>query len=181
MTIDGGRAPGVWERLKRASIWHPDAIPASEGQASRELKRVVLPAFDVFIAILGVVAITKGMPSFDIVYNDFVSAVAAWGILIAALAAFTGLAFPRLWMLEAAGKLLMVLILSSYATALGILAFQGSDDRAVVALGFTALLVLPAWTLARLGRERRARRAEAEAEAIAMAQTAAILIARSVD
>lgn len=165
------------KRLWRATIWHPDAIPASEGQASRELKRYVLPAFDVFMIVMGLTSVAKGMPSFDIVYNDFISAIAAWSLLGAAVTASVGLAFPRLWALEAAGKLLMVLILGGYATALTVLAFQGNDNRAVVAVGFMALLILPAWTLARLGRERRARKAEAELQA----QTAAILIARAID
>ena len=145
-------------RLLRKTIWHEDAIPASEGQASRELKRYVLPAFDVLLIVMAITAIRLGMPSFDIVYNAFFSTVASWALLLAAVTAFVGLAFPRLWALEAAGKLLMILVIGGYAGALWSLVAQGADGRGVVACAFTGLLFLPMWNLARIGRERWARK-----------------------
>lgn len=156
MTTNDGRT-GALHRLWRASIWHPAAIPAAEGKASHELKRYVLPAFDLLLVVMAFTAVNLGMPSFDIVFNDFISTVASWALLVAAVTALVGLAFPRFWVLEAAGKLLMILVIGGYAGALWTLVAQGADSRGVVACAFTALLILPMWNLARIGRERRRR------------------------
>lgn len=154
--------------LWRASIWHSDAIPESEGRASRELKRYVLPGFDLLMLLMGIAGVARGMPSFTQVYDSAVSYAAGWALLAAGASAFLGIAFPRFWMAEAAGKLLMLIVIGGYAAALWVLNFQGIGERWIVAVAFTALLVLPVWTLSRLGRERRERiRAEAAEAAIA--------------
>lgn len=148
----------MFARLARASIWHPDAIPVVEGQTSFELKRVVLPILDVVFAIMGVSAIVGGMPSFDLVHNHVISAVAGWTLLAGGVIAFAGVAFPRLWVAEVVGKLLVVLILGGYAGALWALVGEGSAGRALTAGAFSGLTFVGLWTLYRLGRERRARR-----------------------
>jgi hypothetical protein len=117
----------------------------------------VLPAFDFVLVIMGWSAVKLGMPTFDIVLNAHISMISAWALLIAAITALVGLAFPRLWVLEAAGKLLMVLVLAGYATGLWVLVSQGADGRGFVAGALTALLLLPLWNLRRIGRERQAR------------------------
>lgn len=146
-------------RVRRQSIWAPGAIPASEGLASRELKRVILPLFDGILILMGAISVKLGMPSFDIVFNDFISSMSSWALLAAALTAFAGLALPHLWYLEAAGKVIMFVILGGYSAALWVLFAQGVGDRGPVACAFTALLLLPGWNLWRIGRERRAREA----------------------
>lgn len=148
--------------MLRATIWHPDAIPESEGSASRELKRVVLPIFDAFIALMGLAGAILGMPSFAEVWSAEPSHLAGLVLLIAGVAAFVGIVFPRLWVAEAVGKLLMLLVIGGYAAALWVLTFQGVGARWVVAFAFTALLALPLWNIARLGREWRQRRVMAE-------------------
>lgn len=145
-------------RLGRASIWHPDAVPAAEGVASRELKRIVLPSFDVLVIVMGWNAVQHGMPSFDLVYSPIIATLAAWILLPAGVLALVGIAFPRLWIAEAVGKLAMVVVLGGYAGALWVLLAQGQWARAFVAAGLSAIIVLPMWNLARLGRERRGRR-----------------------
>lgn len=146
-------------RLWRASIWHPDAIPPEEGQASRELKRFVLPIFDVLVIVMGFNAVRYGMPSFDLIYSEAVATVAAWVLLAAGVCALVGIAFPRLWVAETIGKIAMVAVLGGYAGALWALLMAGEWGRAFVAAGLTAIIVLPMWNLARLGRERQRRRA----------------------
>lgn len=143
--------------LWRSTIWHPDAVPVAEGLASRELKRIVLPVFDVLVIVMGLNAVTYGMPSFNLVYSPVIAILAAWVLLAAGVLALVGIAFPRLWIAEAAGKLMMVGVLGGYAGALWVLLAQGQWARAFVAAGLTAIIVLPMWNLARLGRERQGR------------------------
>jgi len=143
--------------LWRATIWHPDAIPSTEGSTSREMKRIVLPLFDLLVIVMGFNAVTRGMPSFSIVYDDAVATLAAWALLAAGVVALAGVSFPGLWWLEAAGKLAMMAVLGGYAAAIWVAYFQGSGGRAFVAAGLTALLILPLWNLYRLGRERTVR------------------------
>lgn len=144
---------GLW----RETIWHPSAIPATEGSTSREMKRFVLPAFDILVIIMGFNAVTSGMPSFNIVYDGDVASFAAWTLLCSGIVALVGVSFPRLWALEAAGKLAMLAVFGGYAAALWVAFFQGSGARAFVAAGLTGLIALPLWNLARLGRERTVR------------------------
>jgi hypothetical protein len=135
-------------RLWALTIWHPDAIPAQEGQASHELKRYVLPLFDVLVIIMGVNAVRYGI----------LATVAAWVLLGSGVIALVGISFPHLWIAEALGKIAMVSLLGAYAGALWVLLFQGEWTRGFVAAGLTAIIVLPMWNLARLGRERQGRR-----------------------
>lgn len=145
---------GLW----RATIWHPDALPITEGPASRELKRVVLPLFDIVIIVMSLGAVRNGMPSFDLAFFPWVSTFAAWTLLVAGTLALVGISFPRLWIAEAVGKLAMVGVLGGYAGALWGLTLMGDGNRTFVAGGLTAIIVLPMWNLSRLGRERLVRR-----------------------
>jgi hypothetical protein len=121
-------------RLWALTIWHPDAI------------------------IMGVNAVRYGMPSFDLVYSPILATVAAWVLLGSGVIALVGISFPHLWIAEALGKIAMVSLLGAYAGALWVLLFQGEWTRGFVAAGLTAIIVLPMWNLARLGRERQGRR-----------------------
>ena len=148
--------PAWLVRLWRASIWHPGAVPVYEGETSAELKRGFLPLFDLILIIMGGMAVHKGMPSFDIVYNDTISTFAAWTLLVGAVVAAFGLVFPRFWRMEAIGKIILFAILSGYAVALWALVSVGGDGRGFVAGSVTALALLVGFNLLRIGRERRA-------------------------
>lgn len=125
------------------------------------MKRIVLPIFDALVVLMGFNAICNGMPSFNIVYDPAITAIASWTLFASGFVAFAGLAFPRLWFLEAVGKLAMVFVLGGYAGAVWVAYVQGDSGRGFVAAGLTGLLALPLWNLARLGRERTARILEA--------------------
>lgn len=140
----------------RASIFHPGAIPIYEGETSTSLKRGFLPVFDAIPIVMGAMAIHSGMPSFDIVYNDQISVLAAWALVISAAAAAFGLIFPRFWRMEAIGKIIMFAILLGYSYALWSLTAAGGNGRGFVAGGITALTLFVGWNLLRIGRERRA-------------------------
>lgn len=144
-------------RLRRATIWHPDAFPPEASATDRELKRFTLPVFDVLMVLMGVAGVNLGMPSFQAVFRADVSVYAGVVLIVAGLAALAGISFPRLWLAEAIGKVLMLIVLGGYAVAMWVLNFQGIGERWIVALAFTGLLLLPLWNLVRLGRERRAR------------------------
>lgn len=143
-------------RIWRASVFHPSAIPVYEGETSAELKRGFLPLFDLILIIMGGMAVSKGMPSFDIVYNDHISTIAAWVLVASAAVAAFGLMFPRFWMMEAIGKIVMFAILAGYSVALWSLVSLGGDGRGFVAGAITALAAFVGWNLRRIGRERRA-------------------------
>lgn len=143
-------------RLRRPTIWNPDAIPVYEGATSAELKRELLPVFDLILVIMGSMAVVKGMPTFDIVYNDYISTAAAITLLSGAAIAAFGLIFPRFWRWEAVGKIVMFAILTGYSIALWSFVATGEDGRGFVAGAVTALSVFVGWNLKRIGRERRA-------------------------
>lgn len=140
----------------RASIFHPGAIPVYEGETSSELKRYFLPLFDVILILMGLMAIGSGMPSFNIIYNDTISSIAAWVLAGSAASAMVGLIFPRFWRMEAWGKIVMFAILSGYSAALWGLVFDGGEGRGFVAGALTALTAFVGWNIWRIGRERRA-------------------------
>lgn len=148
--------PAWLVRLRRASIFDAGAIPVYEGETSAELKRGFLPLFDAILIVMGAMAVRNGMPSFDIVYNDFISTFAAWVLVGSAILAAFGLIFPRFWMMEAVGKIVMFAILSGYSVALWALVSSGGDGRGFVAGATTALAAFVGWNLKRIGRERRA-------------------------
>ncbi|WP_413354013.1 hypothetical protein [Microbacterium sp. 1P06AB] len=100
------------------------------------------------------------MPTFDIIHNEAISIVAAWTLTVGAVLALIGVCLPRLAPLEGLGKVAIVVVLGGYATGLWVLAWQGDTGRALTAAAYTGLLVLPFWTLIRLGRERRRRPAK---------------------
>lgn len=145
---------GLW----RATIWHPSALPITEGSASREMKRIVLPIFDVLVIVMGLNAVYNGMPSFDLAFPLWVAVGAAWVLLASGVIALIGITFPRLWVAEMVGKFAMTIVLGGYAGALWGLVLTGGGSRAFVAGGLTAMIVLPMWNLSRLGRERLVRR-----------------------
>lgn len=145
--------------LGRASIWHPDAIPASEGELARDVKRWVLPPLDAALIIGSILGLNGGMPSLAIVYNDAVSSAAAVAVLVFAVGCLIGVSFPRLWVLEMASKCGLVFVLVTYATLLLGLAAGGHESRGFVAGVTAAVSIVPLWRIVWLGREYRRRKA----------------------
>lgn len=103
-------------RLWRASIWHPDAIPLHE-QKYRSLKRLWLPVYDIIAVLAGITAAVYGSRLLDRLYGDFTDAIGLFFSFVA-LVCLAGVAFPRLWALEIAGKSLLVGMILAYAIAI---------------------------------------------------------------
>jgi hypothetical protein len=101
--------------LWRASIWHPDALP--EADKYRSLKRVWLPVYDVIAVLAGITAALYGSRLLDRLYGDLTDAIGAFFAVIA-LVCLAGVAFPRLWAVELAGKSILIGMVIAYATAI---------------------------------------------------------------
>lgn len=144
-------------RLGRASIWHPDAIPASEGELARDVKRWVLPPLDALLILGSWRGVSGGMPSLAIVYNETISTAAAVGVLAFSIGCLIGVSFPRFWVLEMIAKCGLVFVLITYALLLFGLAITGDDGRGFIAGVAAGCAVLPFWRIVWLGREHRRR------------------------
>ena len=142
-----------------ASIWHPDAIPASEGELARDVKRWVLPAIDALLMFGSFLSLFGGVPAFTRVYNASVAQWAALVVLIAATLCLIGVSFPKLWLLELLAKCLLSGFLVHYALLLSTLSITGSPAWGIVGGMAAALAVVPMWRIVWLGREYRRRRA----------------------
>lgn len=147
------------ERVARASIWAPGAIPVHERKWAVPLKRVALPVYDVLLVIAGYVGIHSGIPSLDRLLPPPVSITLAIILAVAAGAALLGIAFPRFWKLETAAKVAVIGLLGLYFAAV---VTVGGANREFVAVIVLLALPLPFLRLWILGIENRDRRAKEE-------------------
>lgn len=149
-----------WLRqIAAASIWHPDAIPASEGEVARDMKRWALPTIDAILIAGSFAGLLGGLPSVAIIYNPAISHAAALAVLGFSIAAAFGVSFPRLWVVEMGGKCGLAFVLLLYALLLVVLATNETAQRGWVAGVTAACAVVPIWRIVWLGREHRRRRA----------------------
>lgn len=146
-------------RLWRATIWYPGAIPITEGELARDVKRWVLPAVDLILIFGSMLAISHGMPTFAIIYNAVVSHFAAVAILIFSIGCLIGVAIPKLWLLELIAKCGLAFVLITYASLLLGRVLIGDSTGGFVGAVALALSVVPIWRIVWLGREYRRRNA----------------------
>lgn len=144
-------------RLRRASIWHPTSIPPVERKYAQPLKQVVFPAFDVLMLLVAVRALVVGIPSIEAIMprTAALALYAAWAV-VAALC-FVGAAFPRLWVLEIGGKIVLFALLSVYLVALRVNE-TGDGARDAVSLFVVVAMLFPLLRLWILGIEERDRK-----------------------
>lgn len=145
-------------RLWSATIWAPDAIPASEGELARDVKRWVLPTFDLVLIGAAVLALYGGLPSLALVTARPIATVAAWALLVVVATCLVGVAFPKLWLVEFVGKCALIFMLLTYGLIALILAVIYDPNRSFMAGLSIATSVLPICRVVWLGRERRRRR-----------------------
>lgn len=142
----------IWPHL----IWHPDAIPASEGELARDVKRWVLPTIDALLILGCILGLRGGMPTVTTVYNGVVAQVAIIALLVCAVACLLGVSVPRWWALEMVAKIGLAFVLLTYAIMLLVIASQ-APTRGVIAGVTAAAAVVPIWRIVWLGREHRRR------------------------
>lgn len=147
----------MWLRLWRASIWHPDAIPPDEWKF-RSLKRVWLPAYDVIVVLAGIWATAFGSPILHRLFDENTIDTMGMTLTVAAVVCLLGVAFPRLWQVEIAGKVILVALLGGYAIA--VMLFRTNPDPSAGFIVFVLLtaLPLPLFRLNLLGEEIKDRR-----------------------
>lgn len=149
--------------LWMASIWHPDAIPLHERKYA-SLKRVWLPLYDVVAVLAGIAAIAFGSRLLDRLYGPFTDPIGAFFILVA-LVCLAGVAFPRLWAVELAGKFVLVGMIITYIAAIVVspspeqLLAREAPSWFVVAM-LALNLWLPFWRIENLTTEWVDRRAD---------------------
>jgi hypothetical protein len=149
--------------LWRATIWHRDAIPLHE-QKYASLKRVWLPLYDFVAVLAGVAAIVWGSRLLDRLYGSFTDPIGGFFTLVA-LVCLAGVAFPRLWAVELAGKFVLVGMICAYIAAIivspspeQLLAQEAPSWFVVAMLGLN--LWLPFWRIENLTTEWADRRAD---------------------
>ena len=145
-------------RLWAATIWGPGAIPASEGEVARDVKRWILPLIDAALIGGSILGLNGGMPTFAIVYDETVSRVASVAVLVAAVGCLIGIAFPRLWLLEFVSKCGLSFILLLYAALLLALATSEYPARGFIAGVCAAVTVPLVGRIVWIGREYRRRK-----------------------
>lgn len=144
--------------LYRNSIWHPDALDPDDFKY-RNLKRTWLPALDLLSILVGILAMVYGSSVLNEMYHrSFLTTVSAI-FITASSVALVGVAFPRLWVPEAIGKLVMLGLLGGYSTAVWVAFFQGNTGSGFVAAMLMYPLVFPLFRLQILGEEVKQRRA----------------------
>lgn len=143
-------------RLFAASIWHPGMIPPDEWKF-RNLKRVWLPVYDLIAVAAGIVATVQGSPILNRLFVE--QLVDGFGLTLAVVAGicFAGVAFPRLWVAEIVGKIILVGMIAAYAATIFLFASNPQpNDFIVLMLAFS--LPLPLFRLNLLGEELKERR-----------------------
>ncbi len=145
---------GFKERLFRASIWHPDSIPLLE-QKYAGMKRVMWPLVDGLYVYIGVVAGLFGAPSINAVFGDGTSRTLCFLFAVVSFAAFLGVAFMRLWLLETIAKVILVGGHLALLASVGSAAFGLDSLSRLYLTGFIAVSL--AWIVYRLYILRRER------------------------
>lgn len=136
-------------RIAQASVWARNGVRAEDWRF-RGIFRFVLPVTDVFFIWFGVAGWWNGVNSVQVAagmeWQEWWSASLAF----AALLALVGVSFPKLWLVEAIGKIPLIALVSVYI----IITFtRGLTDPNIIATsGLIAILVLlPIWRVGDLG------------------------------
>lgn len=151
-----------FQRLYRASIWHPDAIPVLELKYAA-MKRRLLPAVDLVCIYMGVWGSVFGLPSVDMTYGGVISRVAGAAFAVFSFAALVGIAFVRLYALEIIAKALMIGCLLTYGMAVVLTTSEVGEASRMYVLGLiTIAILLVLFRLSILRHERSVRKERAE-------------------
>lgn len=95
----------------RASIWHRNAIPTLEKKYASPLKRVVFPVYDVAVMLLGVAGLFSGFQALKLTFPAPVPGILYGTLVTMGVLCFVSCAFPRLWLPELIGKLVILMAL----------------------------------------------------------------------
>ena len=135
------RVTPVWARLARLTVWHP--INTDPTDDDRWTVRVWLPLYDLLAITAGVVAFHIGSPFLNRLFAGWVVDAGAIVFIIGAVFSLVGVTIPRLWRIEIMGKLVISLMLTSYAFL--VLSFPSAGG--ISNLFVFAVLVMSTWSI----------------------------------
>lgn len=143
--------------LIQISIWSKTAIPAEEWKY-RNVKRVLFPLIDFILFLGGFSAAYFGVPAISEFFPRAIVDTFSTLLSVAALLAFIGVVFPRLWGLEIVANAIVLGLTVGYYVALVILTVNGQGRGGfILAIASIALAVI-IWRLSMLGDEWQERR-----------------------
>lgn len=148
-----------WERFKRLTVWHPINTDTSDDYRHGPL--FWYPMFDLFMVALGVYAFFWGSPLLNRLFPVWFMDALGVAITCSALLAALGSVFPKLFMMEIAGKLGLVFFLAGYAGTVAALSpVTGPNVFLVITLFSLVWLLGPrlSWLFIRLSKTPRVQR-----------------------
>ena len=151
------------QRVYRQTIWHPDALPDAEFKY-RNLWRFWLPLFDAMSVGIGFLAVQYGSTLLDNRFPVVVIDSAGSIFTLAATLALVGVVFPRLFLAEIVGKVVMVSLLGTYSVIIWASFLAGEVQSGFVAGMLMLPLILPFAVLQIRGEEIKQRKTRAEGE-----------------
>ena len=118
-----------------------------------------LPLYDLIAVFCGVEAFLSGSPLLNALFPaDLIDALGV--MMAAALVCLAGVAFPRLWLVEIVGRIILVGMISAYVATIMLLSQNAGSNLFVVGM-LTFGLPLAFFRLNLLGEELKERRASA--------------------
>mgnify|MGYP003606495268 CR=1 FL=1 len=133
---------GVWDRLKRASVWGRPVGPDEDIDDLLDT-RFFLPVFDIGLIILGFVGAHFCVPALDENYPSFVADLVAYTLSTLGFIALIAVSFPRLEVIEASTKIIIMIALVVYPGTLILTAFGGDWQRLFAGIGLGLLVIIP--------------------------------------
>lgn len=127
------------ERIKRLLVWHP--INTDPADDDRWTVRVWLPLYDTLVIISGLIAYTIGSPTLNRLFPEALVDGSAVAFSLAGLVTLVGVIIPRLWRIEAIGKIFISFMLTTYAFL--VLAYPSKDAQNNAFI--TVILIMATW------------------------------------
>ena len=146
----------ILQRVYRQTIWHPDAVPDAEFKY-RNLRRVWLPLFDALSMWIGFLVVQYGSNLLNEMFPVLVVDVAGIIFTLAATLALVGVVFPRLFLAEIVGKVVMVSLLGTFSVIVWVSFLAGEAESGFVAGMLMLPLILPFAVLQIRGEEIKQR------------------------
>jgi hypothetical protein len=134
---------GRMRRLLGATVWARGGV-RPEDRRFRGIFRYVLPLTDVLFLYFGVVGWHNGIRSVEQATGDDWQTWWSLSLAVAAFVALVGVSFPRLWLVELAGKIPLITLVTVYVW---VMLGRGLDDPKVTATAglVVILILLPVW------------------------------------
>lgn len=151
----------MFRRLRDASIWAEGAVPLRERKYAYPLKRFVFPAFDIAMMVLAWQGLQVGLTAVKLTFPDPLPLVLYGALGLSAFVCLLACHFPRLWVVEAIGKSVILGSLAVLLIAMLVAAAEvpGHTGTVIAPLFVVSMLVvmLGLWLLGRDAADRRNR------------------------